>query len=901
MAWNVYRAVRLRGPVDQAALSLSFERLAGQHDFLRGTLRPDDAGWLPVEIADLRDTPAGLRLPQAMRRAEAAAARRLDVAGEQPWRACLIVLDAKDHLLVLTAHHLACDDRTCGILARELASWYGALTAATGQAPRRPDERSLAYWRTTLAEVPAVLELPVDHIRPGTPSGRAGIVRRVLPAEPGLALRDLAARSGVPVAAVLLAGFAALLRRYSGQDRFSIGTRAGPIPVDLATDHTFTQVFHRTHARLRGAEAHPEVTSQELAAGLGASREPSRHPIWQVSFQYGPERGWDLPGLDATPLALGQEAATGVDLALTVTGPPGAIELAYALDLYEPASAGRLLDAFAHVLAQVAANPAGSPRDVSALPDPERELVVRRWNETAAPYPAGRCLHELFEYQATRQPAATAVIDAAGNAVSYGDLERRANQVAHRLRELGVGPESFVGICMDHSPELLAGLLGILKAGGAYVPLDPEHPPARLGYVLADTGAGVVVTLDGLRGLLPGHCSVLCLDTDRAEIASRPDTPVASGVSAQNLVYAMYTSGSTGHPKGVLISHRNLVNYLWWAVDGYGLPAGSGAPMVGSIAFDLSVPNFFLPLIGGKTVRLLPVRDRLEALAELLAGAGDFSLLKITPGHLDVLRGMLDGERVTSVGTFVVGADEVRPETIAGWQRIAPDARIINEYGPTETVVGCSVYPAGDDFDASAPVPIGRPIANLRMYVLDERLAPVPIGVTGELYIGGDGVARGYLGRPELTAERFIPDPFAPEPGARCYKSGDLARWRPDGNLEFLGRIDHQVKISGYRVEPGEIEARLLSHPDVSEAVVAARAAASGRKRLVAYLVLAPAAARGGDGRGTGKFASWLARSLPGYMVPAQFVLLDRMPLTSAGKVDRDALPDPPRPAGRSR
>ncbi|MFC4856921.1 amino acid adenylation domain-containing protein [Actinophytocola glycyrrhizae] len=433
-----------------------------------------------------------------------------------------------------------------------------------------------------------------------------------------------------------------------------------------------------------------------------------------------------------------------------------------------------------------------------------------------------------------------------------------------------------------------------MKAGGAYVPLDPEHPADRLAYMLTDTGAGVVLTLETLRDRLPATFPgrVLCLDTEWADISTSPGTSPGSGVRAENLVYAMYTSGSTGRPKGVLITHRGLNNYLWWAIDGYGLPSGSATPMVGSIAYDLSVPNFYLPLIGGRTVHLLPVVDRVPNLAALLAAPGDFSLLKITPGHLDVLRALLVDRRVTSVNTFVVGADEVRPETIVGWQRIAPTATIINEYGPTETVVGCSVYPVGESFDPAAPVPIGKPIANIRMYVLDEQLDPVPIGVTGELYIGGDGVARGYLGRPDLTAERFLPDPYAPEPGGRLYRSGDLARRRPDGDIDFLGRIDHQVKINGYRVELGEIEARLLSHPGVSEAVVIARSARSGHKRLVAYLVAAPREAPGTESAESGELVSWVSRALPAHMVPAQFVLLERMPLTQAGKVDRTALPD---------
>jgi amino acid adenylation domain-containing protein len=348
----------------------------------------------------------------------------------------------------------------------------------------------------------------------------------------------------------------------------------------------------------------------------------------------------------------------------------------------------------------------------------------------------------------------------------------------------------------------------------------------------------------------------------------------------------MYTSGSTGRPKGVLVPHRGVVNYLWWAIDGYGLEGERGAPLVGSIAFDLSVPNFWLPLIGGKCVTLLPPDRALENLARLLERSLDFSLLKITPAHLDVLRTILKPGAVTSVRTLVVGADEVRPETVAGWLQVAPGMRIINEYGPTETVVGCSVFTIPDPFDPSAPVPIGKPIGNLRMYVLDERLDPLPAGGIGELYIGGDGVARGYLNQPALTAVRFLPDPFGP-PGSRLYRSGDLARIRPDGNFDFLGRSDSQVKIRGYRVELGEVEARLGMYPGITEAVAGAYTDKFGNRCLAAYLVTDAGTAPPSES----ELRTFMAEVLPAAMVPSVFITLDAMPLTPAGKIDHTALP----------
>jgi amino acid adenylation domain-containing protein len=539
------------------------------------------------------------------------------------------------------------------------------------------------------------------------------------------------------------------------------------------------------------------------------------------------------------------------------------------------------------VLEAMLADPDGPARP--RLPAAEFDRVVRQSNDTSTPMPEA-LVHGLFEEVAHRSPEAVAVVAADGSTVTYRELNERANQLAWHLRGLGVTAEQFVGICVDSSVSQLVALLGILKGGGAYVPLDPAHPADRLGFIMQDTRARVIVTTEGLRGRLPdGDYRTVSLDGDAAAIASRPATDPEPHVTPDNLVYAMYTSGSTGRPKGVMISHRGLNNYLLWAVDGYGLDGAHGAPMLGSIAFDLSIPNFFLPLIGGRDVTLLPPDPSLRALAGLLGQPADFSLLKITPAHLDLLRAQLPAEaRLHSVRTFVVGADEVKPETVAAWRTHAPGARIIDEYGPTETVVGCSVYTIPADFDPSAPVPIGKPIANIQMYVLDSDLDPVPTGVVGELYIGGTGVARGYLNRPGLTAERFLPDPYAPQPGARFYRTGDLARLRPDGNLEFLGRIDHQVKIRGYRIELGEIEAQLLLHPGIREAVVAAREDRPGDKRLVGYVVpTGPTPPEAAELRG------YLGRSLPAYMLPAAFVVLDALPLSAGGKVDRARLPTP--------
>lgn len=542
---------------------------------------------------------------------------------------------------------------------------------------------------------------------------------------------------------------------------------------------------------------------------------------------------------------------------------------------------------YRRVLEEMAADPEGDARK-NYLPPLEEERVLRRDNRTDLEWPSV-LTHELFEDRVRQAPEAVAIIDTDGSSTSYAELNRRANQLARYLRANGLAPEDFVGVCLDHSVWMFVAVLGILKAGGAYVPLDASHPADRLAFILADTGAQTVLTTDKLRESLPeGNYRVVSLEREAGALAEFATEDLPPITTPDNLVYAMYTSGSTGRPKGVMIDHRGLNNYLLWAIDGYGLEGAHGAPMLGSIAFDLSVPNFFLPLIGGRDVTLLKPDPSFGSLRELLCTAEDFSLLKITPAHLDVLRATLpEGAQVSSVRTFVVGADEVRPETVVAWRRYAPEARIIDEYGPTETVVGCSTYLVPKDYDPAQPVPIGKPISNIRMYVLDHQMRPLPTGVVGELYIGGVGVARGYLNRPGLTAGVFLPDPFSPVPGARFYRTGDLARRLPDGNLDFLGRIDNQVKIRGFRIELGEIEARLLQHPGVRDACVSAAPDRRGEKRLVAYVVPLAAAP------GTKELRQFLGEHLPDYMLPAVFVVLDALPLSSGGKVDRARLPQP--------
>lgn len=519
---------------------------------------------------------------------------------------------------------------------------------------------------------------------------------------------------------------------------------------------------------------------------------------------------------------------------------------------------------------------------------PELDQLAGEWNDTRADFPQV-CTHELFEQQAARSPTAVA-LKFQDQLFSYQELNERANKVAHHLRRNGVGPDVLVGVCFDRSPQMVVALLAVWKAGGAYVPLDPTYPLERLSFMVADARTPILLTESKHRRLFASAASkIICLDSDWSMLArERGDnlTPIAS---PSHLAYVIYTSGSTGKPKGAMIVHRGLVNYLWWAITTYAVEPLSSVPVHSSISFDLTVTSLYIPLLVGATVELLPEDIAAQSLLAALRESSNRALVKITPAHLELLsRQMSRAEVTNSSRVFVIGGENLLADNLQLWREAAPKTRLINEYGPTETVVGCCVYEVKPEDPHTGSVPIGRPIANTQLYVLDEALRPALPGKTGELYIGGAGVARGYLNRPELTAERFLTDPFNREPGSRMYKTGDLARYRSDGTLEYLGRVDDQVKIRGYRVELGEIEAALAAQPHVQSCAVVAREDEPGKKILVGYVIPR------GQAPSTDDLRRFLREKLPEYMVPAQFVYLDVLPLTPNGKIDRRALPLPP-------
>jgi amino acid adenylation domain-containing protein len=768
-------------------------------------------------------------------------------------------------------------------------------------------EAQLEYWRAKMAGAPALLELPTDHSRPQVQTFRGAGVPITLPRELADALRGVARREGATLFMVLLAAWQVLLARYSGQPDVVVGTTlAGrtrrevepligmffntlPLRTDLSGDPGFRDLLGRVRETTLEAYANQDLPFEKLVEALAPERTLSRTPIIQVLFELQNNARSDLALAGVKSRGVGgavAQAKFDLTLSLTETADGVAGVLQYAADLFEPESIRRMAAQFSVLLAGIAED---ASRPVSALPvisAEERHEVLSEWNDTDRPFPSAT-LHGLFEDQVGRTPGALALVQGRRR-LSYAELDIMAEQVAALLRRHGAGPEVRVALLLERTPELIAALLGVLKAGAAYLPLDPTHPAERLAYMVGDAGARIILTHAPLRAAaeeLAGAAGSQVVGVEeRTQLdtldGSRPD------VGPEHLAYVYYTSGSTGRPKGVAMHHRGICNYVQWAVPAYGADQKGGAPVFTSIAVDLTLANL-LPLFAGRPVELMPEGPGLGALADRLREDRPFSFIKITPTHLALLNAFLTPEEARrAAGTLVIGADNLLAEPTRFWQDEAPEVRLLNEYGPTETVVGCALYALPPGRHRTGRVPIGRAIENLRMYVLDAHMQPAPVGISGELYIGGVGVARGYLGRPGLTAEKFVPDPYAKEPGARLYRTGDRARWRIGGQMEFLGRLDHQAKVRGYRVEPGEVEAVLREHEGVRAAAVVVREDARGDAGLVAYVVPAHAVE-------IEELRAHLRRRVPEYMVPGAIVLMDELPLGTTGKLDPGKLPAP--------
>lgn len=938
-AYHVTNAVRIRSEVDINALHRAFQALVERHESLRTTFVSREGRPVRLIHRDLRcafrqESSAGLspeQLKDLMAREDS---RPFDLEGGPLMRVTLFTSAPEEHVLLLSMHHIITDFWSLAVMLQELGTLYDAeragMPAVLPPLPVRytdyvqwqenmltgPDgDRLWQYWQERLAGKLPPLNLPTDRVRPSVQTYRGTAqtisISRALTAS----LKELGTRSGTTLYMTLLAVFQVLLHRYTGQAEIPVGSPTtgrslaslsglvgyfvNPVVLrgNFADQVTFREYLDRVRETVLGALANQDFPFGLLVERLQPDRDPSRSPLFQAAFAYHhpfvlsnpamlpfalgiPGARLDLGGLRLESMEPVQSMAQ-FDLTLTMAELDGRLEatLQYNSDLFDEGTISRMLGHFTTLMEGAVSDPDRPVVEIPMLTAPEREQVLINWNLTEQQYPEGLCIQQLFERQAERTPEAIALV-AGTQRLTYGELNRRANQLANYLRNLGVGPERLVGVCMERSPEMLVALLGILKAGGAYVPLDPLYPKERIGFTLEDAQVAVLITQERLVGTLPeAHCRLLALDTAWQEIASEPETSPTSDVTPGNLAYVIYTSGSTGRPKGVAIEHRSAVTLLYWAQEVYTPEELAGVLASTSICFDLSVYELFLPLSCGGTVIL-----SLNALElPVLPAASEVTLVNTVPSvAAELLR--VDGIPA-SVQTVNLAGEPLPNHLAQQLYRETAVQRVYNLYGPSEDTT-YSTYTLVER-GAARPVHIGRPIANTRVYIVDGHGQPVPAGIPGEIYIGGDGLARGYLNRPELTAEKFIADPFCAEPGGRAYRTGDLARYLPDGNIDFLGRIDHQVKIRGFRIELGEIEAVLREHPAVAEAIVIAREDRSGDRRLVGYVV----------GReetpSPSELRAFLKGRLPEYMLPSALVLLEALPLTPNGKVDRSALPAP--------
>jgi len=940
--YNNVLLIRFEGRLDVAVLERSVNELIQRHEALRTCFAVADG--VPVQFAvpelalalpvvEVPPAADGDPFAEALRRATEDAGLPFDLAADRPpVRVLLLQIGAEDHLLLLAVHHIVCDGESITTLMRELVGLYSASVEgqasplealptqyidAVNKRHRQLSGERLAvgidYWKRQLADAPPLLELPLDRPRPAVESFRGDLHRIVLPRELTAALRAFSRQQGVTLYMTVLAALQVLMYRCSGQSDVLVGTpitgrtrgelrgmvgylvNTIVLRTRLRGDLTIRELLKEVRGTATEAFRHSYVPFERVIQALRPPRSRSHHPVFQVFLSFH-ERGggwlhessFEIPGLRVSfPQVDIGGSRFDLSLCLHEAADSLGIDFEYSSDLFDLPTIERMAQHFQVLLDGMVRAPDTAVDELPLLTETEREQLLRAWNHTTTIEPSQQCLHQLIEAQAARTPHAEAVIFGQER-MTYAELDRRANQLAHRLRRLGAGPEQIVGICVERSLDMIVGLLGTLKSGAAYAFVEPTTPPERREFILRDSGARLLVTRERtMAALAPAVQACVCLDTDREALAREPGHKPEEAACGDNLAYCIYTSGSTGTPKAVGIRHAGCVSFLDWAATVFSQQDLAGVLTSSSPMFDCALFELFMPLAWGGTAILT---DSLLSLPELHSER-PITLLMAAPTVITEL--LQSGGLPASVRAINLSGEAVPkflPELL--YESTAVE-RVYNFYGISEITTHATgtLLPrdgdGGSGSDVADPV-IGRPIANVTAYILDAHMNPVPIGVTGELYIGGAGVARGYLGRPELTAERFLPDPFGPEPGGRLYRSGDLARWRPDGNIEFLGRGDHQVKLRGFRIELGEVESALARCPDVHDATVLLCEDQSGRKRLVAYVVgvegVKPAPA---------ELRAFLREQLPEHEVPTAFVMLQSLPLTPNGKVDRAALPPP--------
>ncbi|NMG06755.1 non-ribosomal peptide synthetase [Brasilonema sp. UFV-L1] len=936
--YNIPIIIDLTGHVNISVLEQSLNEIIRRHSVLRTNFiisegKPvqviKSAASITLSVEDLREFSESECTKQVQSLTTEIAQQPFDLSCQLLLRAKLLRLASQKYRLLLTLHHIIADGWSMGVLIRELAALYEAFSKgqpsplselpiqyvdfAYWQHQWLQSDRIqplLEYWKQQLSGELPVLNLPTDRPRSPVQTFKGAQAKLVLSQTLTKVLKKLSHQEGVTLFMTLLAAFKTLLYRYTGQTDILVGSPIASrnraeiesligffvnvlvLRTKLNGKLSFRDLLFQVKSTALEAYVHQDLPFEKLVEELQPQRDLSYNPLFQVMFVL---QNMPLPAPKLSNISIiGQEGYSGTakfDLTLFMEdSEQGLIATAeYNTDLFHADTITRMLGHFQTMLEGIVANPDHAIVDLPLLTASEKHQLIVDWNDTKIDYPYSQCIHQLFEQQVERTSNAIAVVFEKQQ-LTYCELNNRANQLAHYLQKLGVKPEVLVGICIERSLEMVVAVLGILKAGGAYLPLDPAHPKERLAFILEDTQSPVLLTQQRLIEKLPTDSTkVVCLDSDWEEIAQECSQSPVCKINSDNLAYVIYTSGSTGKPKGTLIPHKGLLNYLTWCTQAYTVEQGKGTTVHSSLAFDLTITGLFSPLLVGRQVKLIAENQGIESLSNTLRQESNLSLVKITPAELLLLSGQLSSKEVAGITrAFIIGGENLLTESITFWREYAPDTMLVNEYGPTETVVGCCIYRVPQGELESSSVPIGQPIANTQLYVLDQSHQLVPIGVPGELHIGGASLARGYLNRPELTAVKFIPNPFSNESGARLYKTGDLARYRWDGNLEFLGRIDHQVKVRGYRVELGEIESLLGQHPEVQETVVLMREDLPGNQRLVAYFV-----ANTETALTTSDLRNFLKEQLPEYMLPSVFVQLKALPLTTNGKIDRGALPVP--------
>ncbi len=959
--YNIPMALRLKGRLNVPVLEKSINELLRRHESLRTRFITVDGKPLQVIEPDLRLAidPIDLsgfneeeRETMIRQQAKEEAQRPFDLSQSPLLRIILLQLREDDHVILLTMHHIISDGWSVAVLIKEMTALYEAFSR--DKPSPLPDlkiqyadfaqwqrnwlqgevlDAQLAYWREQLKDCPPLLELPTDHPRPAVQSFQGASQSVVLPQSLADALIKLSREENSTLFMTLLAAFQVLLYRYTGQLDLSVGTPIANrnrletesligffvntlvLRSQIAPEKDFRQLLAQVRDECLGAFAHQDVPFEMLVEALQPQRDLSHSPLFQVMFvlQNAPMQRIELEGLTLSPL-LTDNVSAKFDLTLVVEEAQGLhVALEYNTDLFEASTILRMLAHFQNLLEGIVSNPELPISQLPIITLSEKQEMLVDWNKTEIDFPNDKCVHECFEALVEQNPDALAVTFGEQQ-LSYLELNRRANQLAHQLQKLGVVPETLVGICIERSVEMAVAIMGTLKAGAAFVPLDPTYPAERLAYMVEDSGVPVLLSQehlisdfglwisDGGRSQGAGYKlqvasdksqvasdnlqsamrkpKVVCLDSDWESIAAESDENLTAGARPENLAYVIYTSGSTGRPKGTMLQHRGLCNLAQAQRRAFHVGLGSRILQFSSLSFDASVWETVMALLNGAAL-CLTNRDMLVTGQGLLEVMREQAITTVTlpPSVLAVM----PEEALPNLKTIVTAGEKCTNDLVQRW---ADNRFFFNAYGPTETTVCASMHLC--DKGSAANPPIGRPIDNTELFILDAHLNPVPIGVAGELHIGGVSLARGYLHRPDLTAEKFIPNPFSDKPGARLYKTGDSVRYLPDGNIEFLGRIDHQVKVRGFRIELGEIEAVLVEHPAVRDAAVLAREEVPGDTRLVGYVVV--------DGTAditVGELRNYLRSRLPDYMVPAVFVRLDAMPLSPSGKVDRKALPAP--------